>query len=133
LYLILNSLNKNNLEWILDSDFDFPFTNDDNSISSFKTFMETLNSFFNLFENIMNHHIDQISPFLYHKNFQEQIRKRESLSIFELIILYSEILIFHQDKIIEFLFQSFNTKPHNPTSKHLITIGKELQVLEEEF
>jgi hypothetical protein len=126
------------LDWIDDSDFDIVFkttdtnTDNDKSITSFKSFLKSFINFLQLFEDFLNNHLNQISPHLYHKDFQEQIKNRENLSIFELIILYSEIFIFHQDKIVEFLYHKFTSKPPKPNSKPQITLGKSFQIQEEE-
>jgi hypothetical protein len=87
-------------------DFYFALKSQDELISSFKGFLETLIKHFQSFENIFHHYIDHISPFLYHYDFQNQIKNRENLSQFDLIIFYSEIFIFYQDKIVEFLYRN---------------------------
>jgi hypothetical protein len=104
---MLTTLNQDNLKWILDSDFYFPFETT-NSFSSFKVFIQQLVDKFKLIETFLNGHIDQIYQYCYHKDFHHQVLKRNKLSLFKLILLSSDIFIFHQDKIIDFLYDTFN-------------------------
>jgi hypothetical protein len=112
---MLTSLNQDNLEWILDSDFYFPFETT-NSVSSFKVFIQQLIDKFKMIETFLNGHIDQIYLYCYHKDFHQQVFNRNKLCLFELILLYSDIFIFHQDKIVDFLYHTFKVSYLNESN-----------------
>jgi hypothetical protein len=98
-------LDRNNTNLIDEFDFNIPFKNNSASNESQITsiFIETI-LFFNPFDKKFFEHLMNLSSDLYNEQLKKLIPRTDlqNVSIFDLLLFYSQILIIHQDILAQF-------------------------------